>query len=596
MILLYGKLILRYNLLLILGIFCCQFCRITFSQNEKTNLDFVSIPDKNFFPVNRALIIGVSDYLNFTPKLNYADDDALAMFQFLNSKANETTNPQIIKILLNDSATADAIMNQMELLLFDCKAGENILFYFSGHGEGGYGIMNDYLVCYDTKPERPYASIQFQNISKMAREMCFKKNVNITLIIDACKSGGIAFQEYFSNSPEDREYENKHVLKIFSSQSNEKSYEDVIWKHPMVINSEGGGVFTYNLLLGLYGLADVKHDGFVKFTELRTYIQENVNNQTSENQNPSIYGNNNAILTRVDAEIFSQIQTLNNMKLKLKNSADKCGNPPYLNRNNFDSIPNSIYLDFRSKILNNNLLVPEGDNAYTKYLSLHNSHDSSKLINNMKYELISALRNKTFSLMDQYYDGMMYYDSVLVYDANKNLKAALSIIEENEIFYNELQAQQYFFEGILLYQNNHIDSAINLFNEGIRLTPYAGFIYNELGILYLKKGNYSLAKSNFVLANLYYNKWVIPVYNLGLLYFDTELDYKQAIYSFNKAIELKNTFIPAYVMRGNSYYRIKNYNKAIKDWETAIKLNPERTNELLPLIKDAKRRKVKGLK
>lgn len=68
---------------------------------------------------------------------------------------------------------------------------------------------------------------------------------------------------------------------------------------------------------------------------------------------------------------------------------------------------------------------------------------------------------------------------------------------------------------------------------------------------------------NYVKA---YNNRGTTYYNLGL--------YNKAIRDFNKSIEL-NPCEYSYFYRGNSYYHLQQYEKAIQDYSEVIKLNPK---------------------
>jgi len=48
----------------------------------------------------------------------------------------------------------------------------------------------------------------------------------------------------------------------------------------------GHGVFTYYLLEGLRGKADLNRDGVIKVDELYTYVSKGVPEATGQNKNP----------------------------------------------------------------------------------------------------------------------------------------------------------------------------------------------------------------------------------------------------------------------------------------------------------------------
>ncbi len=54
-----------------------------------------------------------------------------------------------------------------------------------------------------------------------------------------------------------------------------------------------------------------------------------------------------------------------------------------------------------------------------------------------------------------------------------------------------------------------------------------------------------------------------------------EKDYNKAIDNYNMALKLNPEYAEAYYFRGYAYYELKDYGKAIEDYSKAIKLNPE---------------------
>ena len=60
---------------------------------------------------------------------------------------------------------------------------------------------------------------------------------------------------------------------------------------------------------------------------------------------------------------------------------------------------------------------------------------------------------------------------------------------------------------------------------------------------------------------------------MDLTYYELK-QYEKAIEDYNKAIELNPNDAEVYTNRGNPYYKLKRYEKAIEDYSKAIKLNP----------------------
>ena len=61
--------------------------------------------------------------------------------------------------------------------------------------------------------------------------------------------------------------------------------------------------------------------------------------------------------------------------------------------------------------------------------------------------------------------------------------------------------------------------------------------------------------------------------NRGLGYTDLK-QYRRAIQDYNEAIRRNPKYVPAYSNRGIAYRRLKQYRRAIQDYSEAIRLNP----------------------
>jgi hypothetical protein len=85
-----------------------------------------------------AIIIGISDYpgpdhvLEGGYDLSYADDDAMAMHNTLTTIYS--FNPADIRLLVDSGASRDAILAEIANLKGSVSEGDEVVFFFSGHG------------------------------------------------------------------------------------------------------------------------------------------------------------------------------------------------------------------------------------------------------------------------------------------------------------------------------------------------------------------------------------------------------------------------------------------------------------------------------
>lgn len=112
------------------------------------------------------------------------------------------------------------------------------------------------------------------------------------MFVDACHSAGIS-GDVAMRSIKKVNMVNKHLLEVTKakkgrtiftgSEAGELSQESRKW-------GGGHGVFTYFLINGLQGEADVNDDNVVTLGEIIDFVSENVRRATKNTQHPDIAG------------------------------------------------------------------------------------------------------------------------------------------------------------------------------------------------------------------------------------------------------------------------------------------------------------------
>ncbi|MHC1709353.1 MAG: caspase domain-containing protein [Methanomassiliicoccales archaeon] len=79
-----------------------------------------------------AVIIGIADYKGGSSDLWHPDEDAAEMYsELVNQQGYPAGN---VKMLTNRAATATAILGAIDWLVSNEKAGNEVVFFYSGHG------------------------------------------------------------------------------------------------------------------------------------------------------------------------------------------------------------------------------------------------------------------------------------------------------------------------------------------------------------------------------------------------------------------------------------------------------------------------------
>ena len=223
---------------------------------------------KNLRPRVFAVVVGISDYEGTHLDLNYSDRDAQLFYNHLKSAMpNEVAAGKSV-LLLNENATLSNINAALSNVFSTSSPNDFIIFYFSGHGSVGEFV--------------PY------NHSEGLRHSDLKNYFKGTeakfrlVVADACFSGSIGTANETSVSSTQDLYDSRLAV-IMSSKPNQTSWE---------MGNLEQGVFSYHLIRGMQGLADLNQDKYVTAGELFMYTKNKVSDHTENKQVPVIYGVN----------------------------------------------------------------------------------------------------------------------------------------------------------------------------------------------------------------------------------------------------------------------------------------------------------------
>lgn len=204
-------------LMKILNIVILTFIALVLCRSEQTEKGFEKEKTSfEFTGVRRAVIIGISDYQN-VKKLNYADKDAIRFYSYLVSKAGGLMDSSNIRLLLNEDASFSKVWYSIAWLINESKAGDQAIFYFSGHGDVEDSSMfeSGFLLCSEVNQScYNAAGIEVDALRKKLIDLSYK-NVKTIVIIDACRSGSLSGWEFYysTNKQNMGEYYKNTILK-----------------------------------------------------------------------------------------------------------------------------------------------------------------------------------------------------------------------------------------------------------------------------------------------------------------------------------------------------------------------------------------------
>lgn len=216
-----------------------------------------------------VLAVGVSRYQSGTNNLKYCHADAQALAATLARQQGLAFEKVFTRVLTDEQATAASIREGLNWLR-EGKRKDMAVVLFSGHGSRDReGRL--YYVPHDDKE----GFLPWGDVASALREV---KCGSVLFLSDCCHAGA------FGQQPSQDELAHAllreaRVLVFAASRGLEVSLEKPELMH---------GAFTYAILKGLEGEADLIADGRITISELQAYVANRVKQLTDDIQHPHI--------------------------------------------------------------------------------------------------------------------------------------------------------------------------------------------------------------------------------------------------------------------------------------------------------------------
>jgi peptidoglycan/xylan/chitin deacetylase (PgdA/CDA1 family)/tetratricopeptide (TPR) repeat protein len=211
-----------------------------------------------------AVLVGIDEYKGW-PRLSYAVNDARAVRDLLVDRYR--FKPENVTLLLNGEATRAAILSALGDRLADparVQKDDRVLVFFAGHGVTRRlpsGKNLGYLVPVDAEPGS-YAgqAISMTTLQDVSDSIPAK---HVFFVTDACYSG-LALTRGAASGAFLQEVTRRPARQVLTAGGAEEEVADN--------GPEGHSIFTWALMQGLGGKADLSGDGFITASELSSYV------------------------------------------------------------------------------------------------------------------------------------------------------------------------------------------------------------------------------------------------------------------------------------------------------------------------------------
>ena len=243
-----------------------------------------------------ALIIGIEKYSD-TVNADFANLDA----KYFNEYAREVFNVKSENInLLTDS---EATLTKINKSLFKWLAGKikadktEVVIFFAGHGLASNNGKELYFLPQDGDPD--LLSRTAISRSDLLQEIVSLKPRSVTMFLDMCYSGVSRNEETLLASA--------RPVRIVAGEQGEIPSNFTIFSASQLDQVSSGlkeakhGIFSYYVMKGLEGNADLNKDKEITNGELLAYINDKVSSKALEQgrkQNPELLGEENKILIK----------------------------------------------------------------------------------------------------------------------------------------------------------------------------------------------------------------------------------------------------------------------------------------------------------
>jgi hypothetical protein len=154
----------------------------------------IAVRDKPPELKRKAVLVGVADYPDPANKLDGPVNDVFAVSAALQELGFPVDG---IRVVLNDRATGPGIRERLQWLLEEARDGDQLFFFFAGHGAQvpGYGRdsevdrLDECLVPYDFD-WKPGDGIADDELAALYGQLPY--GCQFTIMLDCCHAGGMA--------------------------------------------------------------------------------------------------------------------------------------------------------------------------------------------------------------------------------------------------------------------------------------------------------------------------------------------------------------------------------------------------------------------
>ncbi len=239
-----------------------------------------------------ALVIGIEEYESI-PNANFADRDAQFFVDYVQRGLGVPDNK--IKFFFNENAKERSKFEMIKWFKQNITTDTEVYLYFSGHGLAINEGQELYLLANDTMTD--FIEETAINRNEIFNAIAENNPKSVTAFLDTCYSGaGRADDQMLLAMAkglvvvDEQQQKLPDNFTLFTAASAQES----AWSLPEAQH----GTFSYFLMKGMEGNADLNGDKKLTNGELRDYLLDNVGRYAQQQQTPQMVGDPNQVLIK----------------------------------------------------------------------------------------------------------------------------------------------------------------------------------------------------------------------------------------------------------------------------------------------------------
>ena len=426
---------------------------------------------RNLYRESWAVVVGINDYERW-PKLRYAVHDADSIEEILVAKFS--FKKENIRKLVNGEATRQRIMEVLGDEFSDgrkVQREDRLFFFFAGHGATRTlddGRQIGFIVPVDADPANYYSTAISMTALREASDLIPAKH--IYFVMDSCYSG-LALTRGGGTFSRDRTYLQEVTRRSARQILTAGGADQVVADD----GPDGHSVFTWTLLQGLQGEADLDGNGVITASELGAYISPIVSRFAK--QTPTV---GNLVGSEGGEFIFElQPEPLTSMTPQLDSQAMQ------LNIQ-LSSLQKEIVTK-QSELLQ---LQQSIQAESTKLEEVSRSAKAAETPASVPLPVAPARgRSKVVRAYDLDRQGLQHYREKQYELAERDFKAAVALKPGDPVLLNNL--------GFIYYAMNRYDDALKYLQMTLAADPRRKEAHGNIAELYLKLGRNAEAKQHY---------------------------------------------------------------------------------------------------